>query len=148
MRSDGGDETAIATANNAVVYRRMRRQAHKRGNPMENKELKVTGEVNADQVTAAGSEGDSKPEVHAEEIPAKEKEAEGAVRKEYVPEVVLQYREYEANIEEVVKRIKAHYYAKGYPENSIESLQVYMKPEDFTAYYVINDGVVGKVNLF
>ena len=115
---------------------------------MENKELKVTGEVNADQVTAAGSEGDSKPEVHAEEIPAKEKEAEGAVRKEYVPEVVLQYREYEANIEEVVKRIKAHYYAKGYPEHSIESLQVYMKPEDFTAYYVINDGVVGKVNLF
>ena len=31
---------------------------------------------------------------------------------------------------------------------SIENMQIYVKPEDFTAYYVINDGVVGKVNLF
>ncbi|MDE7247648.1 MAG: hypothetical protein K2N43_07150 [Lachnospiraceae bacterium] len=63
-------------------------------------------------------------------------------------EVILQYREYEANLEDVTERVKAHYLSKGYKEDSIENMQIYVKPEDFTAYYVINDGVVGKVNLF
>jgi hypothetical protein len=70
------------------------------------------------------------------------------VKKEAVPEITLQYREYEANMDAVTERVKAHYYAKGHAQGSIESLQIYVKPEDFTAYYVINDGVVGKVNLF
>lgn len=64
------------------------------------------------------------------------------------PEVVLQYRGYEVDIEAMTKRVKAHYYSKGYKKGSIKTLQIYAKPEDFTAYYVINDGVVGKVNLF
>lgn len=64
------------------------------------------------------------------------------------PEVILQYREYEANMGDVTERVKAHYMAKGNTEESIESLQIYVKPEEFTAYYVINDGFCGKVNLF
>lgn len=63
-------------------------------------------------------------------------------------EVILQYREYEVNMDDVTNRVKAHYIAKGHKEDSIENMQIYVKPEDFTAYYVINDGVVGKVNLF
>ena len=64
-------------------------------------------------------------------------------------EVILQYREYEANLDDVTERVKAHYLSKGYKADSIENMQIYVKPEDFTAYYVINDGVVvGKVNLF
>lgn len=63
-------------------------------------------------------------------------------------EVILQYREYEVNMDDVTKRVKAHYLAKGHKEEDIENMQIYVKPEDFTAYYVINDGVVGKVNLF
>lgn len=65
-----------------------------------------------------------------------------------LPEVVLQYRGYEVDIEAMTERVKAHYYSKGYKKGSIKTLQIYAKPEDFTAYYVINDGVVGKVNLF
>ena len=72
--------------------------------------------------------------------------AEG--KKEIDTEVILQYREYEVNMDDVTERGKAHYFAKGYKEDSIENMQIYVKPEDFTAYYVINDGVVGKVNLF
>ena len=64
------------------------------------------------------------------------------------PEVVLQYREYEAKMEDVTARVKAHYVAKGNKEESIENLQIYVKPEEFTAYYVINDSFCGKVNLF
>lgn len=63
-------------------------------------------------------------------------------------EVILQYRNYEVNMDDVTERVKAHYIAKGFQADSIENMQIYVKPEDFTAYYVINDGVVGKVNLF
>ncbi len=69
-------------------------------------------------------------------------------KKEVLPEIIFQYREYEASMDVVTDRVKAHYYAKGHEQGSIESLQIYVKPEDFTAYYVINDGIVGKVNLF
>lgn len=68
--------------------------------------------------------------------------------KEIETEVILQYRDYEVNMDDVTKRVKAHYLAKGYKEDSLENMQIYVKPEDFTAYYVINDSVVGKVNLF
>lgn len=69
-------------------------------------------------------------------------------RKEIDTEVILQYRDYEVNMDDVTERVKAHYIAKGFKPDSIENMQIYVKPEDFTAYYVINDGVVGKVNLF
>ncbi len=69
-------------------------------------------------------------------------------KQEPAPEIILQYREYEASIDAVTDRVKSHYYAKGHAHGSIESIQIYVKPEDFTAYYVINDGVVGKVDLF
>lgn len=62
-------------------------------------------------------------------------------------EVILQYREYEVNMDAVTERVKSHYTAKGY-KDPIENMQIYVKPEDFTAYYVINDSVAGKVNLF
>lgn len=75
-----------------------------------------------------------------------------AVKEEAVAEVstevILQYREYEVNMDDVTERVKAHYVAKGNKPDSIENMQIYVKPEDFTAYYVINDGVVGKVSLF
>lgn len=70
------------------------------------------------------------------------------VRKEIDTEVILQYRQYEVNMDDVTERVKSHYIAKGFKADSIENMQIYVKPEDFTAYYVINDGVVGKVNLF
>ncbi len=71
-----------------------------------------------------------------------------APKQDPAPEIIFQYREYEASMDVVTDRVKAHYYAKGHAQGSIESIQIYVKPEDFTAYYVINDGIVGKVNLF
>lgn len=82
--------------------------------------------------------------IQNEIIPDQEKTEE----KDVAPEVILQYRGYEVDMEAVTKRVKSHYYSKGYKKGSISNLQIYMKPEEFTAYYVINDGVVGKVNLF
>lgn len=67
---------------------------------------------------------------------------------ETATEVILQYRNYEVNMDDVTERVKSHYIAKGFKADSIENVQIYVKPEDFTAYYVINDRVAGKVNLF
>ena len=83
-------------------------------------------------------------EVQSEDVLEKDTAAEC----DAAPEVILQYRGYEVDMEVVTERVKAHYYSKGYKKDSIDNLQIYMKPEEFTAYYVINDGVVGKVNLF
>lgn len=63
-------------------------------------------------------------------------------------EVILQYRDYEVNMETVTERVKGHYLAKGHKAEDLENMQIYVKPEDFTAYYVINDSIVGKINLF
>ncbi len=105
---------------------------------MEKKEMETKNEVTLEK--EAGMEVQ---ESVKEETPEKE-----APKKDVVTEVMLQYREYEANLGTVAERVKAHYIAKGNTEESIESVQIYIKPEDFTAYYVINDGIVGKVNLF
>ena len=75
-------------------------------------------------------------------------EKDTAAESDAAPELVLQYRGYEVDMETVTERVKSHYYSNGYKKGSIDNLQIYMKPEEFTAYYVINDGVVGKVNLF
>lgn len=113
---------------------------------MEN--TKVDTKVSAEVDTAAevSAETDTAAEVNAGTDALAEAEASA---KEPVTEVLLQYRGYEMNMDDVTSRVKGHYMSKGFTEDSIESMQIYVKPEDFTAYYVINDGVVvGKVNLF
>lgn len=62
-------------------------------------------------------------------------------------EVILQYRQREVDMDEVFRRIEEDYKARG-NKAEIEKLEVYVKPEDFTAYYVINGDAVGKVHLF
>ena len=97
---------------------------------------------------AAGKDVVLEQETTVEEKKVSEQQTTVEEKKEAVPEIIFQYWEYEANMDEVTERVKTHYYAKGHAQGSIESLQIYVKPEDFTAYYVINEGVVGKVNLF
>ena len=62
--------------------------------------------------------------------------------------VYIQFAGKEVKTEELVEQVKALWTAQGHRVSSIKSLEVYVKPEDAAAYYVINDGVVGKVNLF
>lgn len=69
-------------------------------------------------------------------------------KKEVKPEVTVQYRHYEADMDTIIQRVKEDIEVRGNRGVEIEKMQVYVKPEDFAAYYVINDGIVGKVNLF
>ncbi len=63
-------------------------------------------------------------------------------------EIIIQYRQLEGNMDTVLERIYDQYARKGNDVSKIEKLQVYIKPEDFAAYFVINDAYDGKVPLF
>lgn len=84
---------------------------------------------------------EKKPGRAAKKAAAKEKE-------ELKPEVFVQYQGNEAIIADVVEKAKGEFVAAGHRISSIKSLQVYLKPEEFAAYYVINQKFAGRVDLF
>ena len=71
-----------------------------------------------------------------------------AEKKELVPEVFVQFDGNEDVVANVIERAKEAFTADGHRASSIKSLKVYLKPEEYAAYYVINDTYAGKVNLF
>lgn len=54
----------------------------------------------------------------------------------------------EAIVADVIEKAKNEFVADGHRASSIKSLQVYLKPEEFAAYYVINQKFAGRVDLF
>ncbi len=114
---------------------------------MENAKVDTKVSTEVDTVTEVSAEAGTVAEVSTDAAAEANIDVE-APTKETITEVILQYRGYEMNMDDVTERVKGHYMSKGFTEDSIESMQIYVKPEDFTAYYVINDGIVGKVNLF
>lgn len=71
-----------------------------------------------------------------------------APKEKVQPKVILEFYEHNADINAVVERVKGIYVADGHRESSIKSLQVYVKPEENAAYYVINDKINGRIDLF
>lgn len=63
-------------------------------------------------------------------------------------DILIQYRYSESNLEDVEKRILEQYEKEGHDVSAVKKLQVYLKPEEFTAYFVINDSYAGRVGLF
>ena len=61
------------------------------------------------------------------------------------PEVYVQYQGNESDLAAITARIKKQYVEEGHKESDIKSLKIYLKPEDASAYYVINDNNSGKV---
>lgn len=63
------------------------------------------------------------------------------------PEIYIQYRDREALTDDIIDRVKAHYASRNHSE-PIEKIQVYLNIVESTAYYVINDRVFDKINIF
>lgn len=63
-------------------------------------------------------------------------------------EVLIQYDGLESNLSEIYERVKNTYVADGNDIESFKEIKLYIKPQDFTAYYVINGDYTGKVGLF
>lgn len=63
------------------------------------------------------------------------------------PEICIQYQGKEGFCDAIVERIKNDYFSNG-NTMPIEKLQIYLKPEESNAYYVINGGVSGQVYMY
>ena len=61
-------------------------------------------------------------------------------------EVFIQYGDYEIRTDDMVKRVRETYVAEGHKISDIRELQVYIKPGDRCAYYVINHHDTGKID--
>lgn len=76
---------------------------------------------------------------------ATKKPAVKAAAKKVEETLVLQAVGGEWNVADVKERVIADYVAAGHTRASIKALTVYIKPEERTAYYVINEKAGGSV---
>ena len=96
----------------------------------------------------------AKEHVAAPEIqpmPAKEEPMNSGYRSEMDGVEVdfeLQYRDRETDMKDIAKRVTEDYVKRGNDASKIGLIQVYLKPTDYTAYYVINNSYEGKIPLF
>jgi hypothetical protein len=76
--------------------------------------------------------------------PAEKKSPAKAAKKEAEQEMILQFGGREIKEKDLYERIQ-QIWIEGYGKKAeeLKSLKVYVKPEEFTAYYVINDDVTG-----
>lgn len=72
-----------------------------------------------------------------------------AAKKEPVkPEIIVQYQNREVDTAAIEERVKDQFVAEGHKAGFIRKLSIYIKPEEYSAYYVINDKFSGRVDLF
>ena len=85
------------------------------------------------------------------EAAAKKAEAATKAKKEKQPaktEIIVQYQQNAANLGELEDKVKKQFVAEGHRAGCIKTLNIYVKPEEYKAYYVINDKFFGSVDLF
>ena len=63
-------------------------------------------------------------------------------------EVIIQYQNNEVDIVKIKERVKAQFIAEGHKPSTIKDISIYVKPEDYSAYYVVNGKFSGRVDLF
>lgn len=96
----------------------------------------------------------------AEKAPAKKTVAKKATKKttkkgakrgpkpasERTVDLHVQYLGKEVSYNDLVTRIKDMWKEQGKRETSLKNLEIYVKPEDFKAYYVINGDITGEID--
>lgn len=82
----------------------------------------------------------------AKKAPAKK--ATTAKKAAVTTEIVLQFQGNETVVANVEEKVKAQFVAEGHKASTIKSITVYVKPEEYAAYYVINGEFTGRVDLF
>ena len=107
----------------------------------ETKAVKET-EVKAEKKAAPKAEKKAPAKKTAEKKAPAKKAAKAPAKKETV---VVQFAGKELDVEAVVEAAKADFKANN--KGAVRSLNVYIKPEDNAAYYVVNSKVEGKIEL-
>ena len=107
----------------------------------------------------AKKEAEAKPAAKKENVkkaPAKKTAAKKTTKKgakrgpkpasERTVDLHVQYLGKEVAYSDLVNRIKEMWKEQGKRETSLKSLDIYVKPEDFKAYYVINGDITGEID--
>lgn len=131
--------------------------------PAAKVETKVEAPVKAAEVKAETVKAEAKKAPAKKAEPKKEAVKAETVKKETVkkaapakkattkkavePTVVVQFGGQEVAMATVIENAKKAFEAEGNKVSSIKEIQIYVKPEEYAAYYVIN-GVSGRINLF
>ena len=112
-------------------------------------EVKVeapVAEVKEEKVEAKKATAKKAPAKKAATTEKKAPAKKAAAKAETV--ITLEFGEYTAVMAEVEGKVKAQFVAEGNKESAIKSLNIYVKPFENSAYYVINGDITGRVDLF
>lgn len=106
--------------------------------------------VTEEKTAAVAAPAGEKVKTAVKKTTAKKATAKKAAEKkdEMKPEVYIQFAGQEAVLAEVIEKAKKQFVEEGHRAGTIKSLQVYLKPEEYAAYYVINQKHAGRVDLF
>ncbi len=106
----------------------------------------VKAEVKEEAKKAPAKKAEVKEE--AKKAPAKKATPAKAVKAEIKTALYVQFAGNEVTEADIIDKVKAAYVAEGHKESAIKEINLYVKPEEYAVYYVINDKAIGKVNLF
>ncbi|HAI92562.1 MAG TPA: hypothetical protein DCM21_08560 [Butyrivibrio sp.] len=106
----------------------------------------VKAEVKEEAKKAPAKKTEVKEE--AKKAPAKKATPAKAVKAEIKTALYVQFAGNEVTEADIIDKVKAAYVAEGHKESAIKEINLYVKPEEYAVYYVINDKAIGKVNLF
>lgn len=140
----------------------MQKKVNTAAKPVEEKKVDTKAEVKAEPIAETKAEPIAETKVEAKVAEVKEaakeaakktvakaakaaKEAKPAAAK---PEVIIQYQNKEVDLAAVEERVKAEFISEGHRAGCIKKINIYVKPEEYSAYYVINEKFSGRVNLF
>ena len=105
-------------------------------------DTKTTTKAAANKETKAAAKPVAKKEVkQAAKTTAKKAEAVKTT-------TLVQYQNKEVDMTKVEERVKAQFVSEGHKSSDIKTVNIYVKPEEYSAYYVINDKFSGRVDLF
>ena len=105
-------------------------------------DTKTTTKAAANKETKAAAKAVAKKEVKpAAKTTAKKAEAVKTT-------TLVQYQNKEVDMTKVEERVKAQFVSEGHKSSDIKTVNIYVKPEEYSAYYVINDKFSGRVDLF
>ena len=71
-----------------------------------------------------------------------------AVKEAAKTQVIVQYQNNEVDLEKIEERVKAQFVSEGHKAGTIKQINVYVKPEEYSAYFVIIEKFSGRVDLF
>ena len=120
------------------------------------KKVETVAETTVKKAEAAAETTAKKAEAKAETATKKvekakttvKKAAKKTVKEPAKTEFIVEFQGNAASVANLEDKVKAQFVAEGHRAGCIKTLNIYIKPEDYKAYYVINDKFTGSVDLF